>query len=169
MKHFKTLLLVAVFTLGLGAVANAQKFGHIETNKLLANMPATKVMEKELEKMEKTYKDDINTLTKKYQDKMKKYAAEQEGQTLDTNKKRTEEAQNDVRRIEQAKQFAAQEMQKKYADLLKPIVERAQKAIKDVATEKGLVYIFDASAGKGLIVFDKGVDIYDAVKAKLGF
>ena len=169
MKHFKTLLLLAVFTLGLSAVANAQKFGHIETNKLLANMPATKAMEKELEKMEKTYKDDINTLTKKYQAKMKKYAAEEKGQTEDTNNKRKQEAQLDINRIDQAKQFAAQEMQKKYADLLKPIVERAQKAIKDVAAEKGLVYIFDASAGKGLIVFEKGVDIYEAVKAKLGF
>ena len=113
MKHFKTLLLVAVFTLGLGTVANAQKIGHIEVSKLLINMPATKVMETELAKTEKTYKDEISTLEKKYVDKMKKYAAEEKGQTPETNSARKLEVQKDLNRIEQAKQFAAQEMRKK--------------------------------------------------------
>jgi len=169
MKHFKTLLLIAVFTLSISGVANAQKFGHIETDKLIANMPATKTMQAELEKMQKTYKDDLTTLAKKYEDKLKKYGAEQKAQTPETNAKRQAEVQQERQRLAQAEQFATQEMQKKYQEKLKPILERAQKAIKEVAAEKGLAYIFDASAGKGLIVFDKGVDIYDAVKAKLGF
>ena len=41
MKNFRTLLLIAVFTLGLGEVANAQKFGHIDFEKLVAEMPST--------------------------------------------------------------------------------------------------------------------------------
>lgn len=169
MKHFKTLLLITVFTLGLGGVANAQKFGHIETDKLIAGMPATKAMQVELEKMQKTYKDEITAMAKKYEEKLKKYGAEEKAQTPETNAKRQAEVQQDRSRLAQAEQFATQEMQKKYQEKLKPILEKAQKAIKDVADAKGLAYIFDASAGKGLIVFDKGVDIYDAVKAKLGF
>ena len=153
MKHFKTLLLIAVFTLGLGGVANAQKFGHIETDKLIANMPATKTMQVELEKMQKTYKDEITALAKKYEEKLKKYGAEEKAQTQETNSKRKVEVQQDRNRLAQAEQFATQEMQKKYQEKLKPILERAQKAIKEVAAAKGLVYIFDASAGKGLIVF----------------
>ena len=97
------------------------------------------------------------------------YGAEEKAQTPETNAKRQAEVQQDRSRLAQAEQFATQEMQKKYQEKLKPILEKAQKAIKDVADAKGLAYIFDASAGKGLIVFDKGVDIYDAVKAKLGF
>jgi outer membrane protein len=155
--------------LGLGGVANAQKFGHIETDKLIANMPATKAMQVELEKMQKTYKDEITALAKKYEEKLKKYGAEEKAQTQETNEKRKVEVQQDRNRLAQAEQFATQEMQKKYQEKLKPILESAQKAIKEVATAKGLVYIFDASAGKGLIVFEKGVDIYDAVKVKLGF
>jgi len=169
MKHFKTLLLIAVFTLGLGGVANAQKFGHIETDRLIANMPATKAMQVELEKMQKTYKDEITALAKKYEEKLKKYGAEEKAQTQETNAKRKVEVQQDRNRLAQAEQFATQEMQKKYQEKLKPILERAQKAIKEVAAAKGLAYIFDASAGKGLVVFEKGVDIYDAVKTKIGF
>ena len=66
------------------------------------------------------------------------------------------------------RQTAYQDMQKKQADGLNPIIEKAQKAIEDVAAAKGIVYVFDASVGKGLLV-SKGEDIFAAVKAKLGF
>lgn len=60
-------------------------------------------------------------------------------------------------------------MQKKYQEKTIPILQKAEDAIKAVAAEKGIIYVFDAAPGKGLIVYEKGEDIYDAVKAKLGF
>ena len=59
-------------------------------------------------------------------------------------------------------------MQKKQADGLNPIIEKAKKAVEDVAASKGIVYVLDASMGKGLLV-KKGEDLFNAVKAKLGF
>ena len=59
-------------------------------------------------------------------------------------------------------------MQKKQAEGLNPIIEKAQKAIEEVAASKGILYILDASVGKGLLV-KKGEDIFAAVKTKLGF
>ncbi len=58
-------------------------------------------------------------------------------------------------------------MQKKQAEGLEPIIEKAQKAIEEVAAAKGILYVLDFY-GKGLLV-KKGEDLYDAVKAKLGF
>ena len=169
MKNFKTLLLIAVLTLGIGGIVNAQKIGHIDTDLLIKSMPATKAMEAELQKTQKTYKDEIDALGKKYEAKIQKYSAEEKAQTVETNEQRKAEVQQDALRIQQAEQFANQEMQKKYAEMMNPILEKAQKAIKDVAAEKGLTYVFNSSPGKGLLVFDKGIDIYAAVKAKLGF
>jgi len=169
MKHLKTLLLVAIFTVGLGGVANAQKTAHINTDKLLAEMPATKAMKAELEKLNKTYRDDIESMYKKLEAKMKKYEAEGKSQTQEVNQKRAQEVQQDRLRISQAEQTAGQEMQKKYQEKTIPILQKAEDAIKAVAAEKGIIYVFDAAPGKGLIVYEKGEDIYDAVKAKLGF
>jgi outer membrane protein len=169
MKQFKKLLLVAVFMLGVGGVANAQKIGHVDTAKLFQEMPGTIKMKAELEKMSKTYRDDIGALEKKLQDKLKKYEAEAKAQTPETNAKREAEVRQEAARIQQAKQFATQELQKKEAELSNPLILKAQKAIKDVAADKGLTYIFNSAPGGGLIVFDKGIDIYTAVKAKLGF
>lgn len=169
MKHLKSLLLIAFFSLGVMGVANAQKTAHINTEKLLSEMPATKSLKAELERLEKTYRDDIEGMAKKLEAKLKKYEAEGKSQTQETNQKRAIEVQQDRAKIAQAQQAAAQEMQKKYQEKTIPILKKAEEAIKNVAAEKGYIYVFDASPGKGLIVYDKGEDIYTAVKAKLGF
>ena len=169
MKHFKTLLLVAIFTIGLGSVASAQKVAHINTDKLLAEMPATKSMKAELEKLNKTYRDDIEAMVKKLQAKMKKYEAEGKSQTQEVNQKRAVEVNQERQLIAQAEQAAGQDMQKKYQEKTLPILKKAEDAIKAVAAEKGIIYVLDAAPGKGLIVYDKGEDIYNAVKTKLGF
>lgn len=168
MKNFKTLLLIAVFTLGLGGVANAQKFGHIDFEKLVAEMPQTTQLKQDIEKLGKTYQDEIEGMGKKLDAKIKKYQAEQNTQTKEINETRALEVQQENQRYENLRQTAYQEMQKKQAEGLNPIIEKAQKAVNDVADAKGIVYVFDASVGKGLLV-SKGEDLYAAVKTKLGF
>ncbi len=169
MKHLQTLLLVAIFTIGLGGVANAQKTAHINTDKLLTAMPETKALKAELEKLQKTYRADIENMFKALEAKMKKYQAEGKSQTQETNQKRAQEVQQERAKLGQAEQAMNQEMGKKYQEKTIPILKKAEDAIKAVAAEKGIIYVMDAAPGKGLIVFDKGEDIYDAVKAKLGF
>ncbi|SHM82526.1 OmpH family outer membrane protein [Polaribacter sp. KT 15] len=164
MKNFKTLLLIAVFTLGVAGVANAQKIGHVDYQRVIDNMPETRALSTTLEKLGKSYQNEIEGLKKKLEAKVQKYTAEQATQTEATNKQRAQEVQVDKARFDQAQQAAYQEMQKKQADGLKPIVEKAEKAIESAAASKGILYVLDA---KSLIV-KKGEDLYSAVKAKLG-
>ena len=168
MKNLKTLLLIAVFTLGVAGVTNAQKVGHINFEKLVAEMPGTKTLKLDIEKLGKTYQAEIEGMKKKLDAKVQKYSTEQNTQTKETNDKRALEVQQDGARYEQARQFAYQEMQKKQADGLNPIIEKAQKAIEDVAASKGILYVIDSTPGKGLLV-KKGEDLFNAVKTKLGF
>jgi outer membrane protein len=53
-------------------------------------------------------------------------------------------------------------------DLIKPIMEKAQAAIKKVAKEKGFNYVLDSTIGNGVLVAD-GTDILADVKKSLGF
>jgi outer membrane protein len=122
----------------------------------------------DIEKLGKTYQDEIEGMGKKLEAKVKKYQAEQNVQTKEINESRALEVQQENQRYEQLRQTAYQEMQKKQAEGLNPIIEKAQKAIEDVAAAKGIVYVFDSSVGKGLLV-SKGEDLFNAVKAKLGF
>ncbi len=168
MKNLKTLLLIFILTLGINTITNAQKIGHIDFEKLVADMPQTKALKLNIEKLGKTHQGDIEGMAKKLDAKMKKYTAEQATQTKETNEKRALEVQQDRARYEQARQFAYQEMQKKQNEGLLPIIEKAQKAIDEVASSKGILYVLDASPGKALLV-KKGEDLYNSVKAKLGF
>ena len=132
-------------------------------------MPETKALKAELERLQKTYRDDIEGMFKQLEAKVKKYEAEGKSQTQEANQKRAIEVQQDRAKIQQAEQAMSQEMQKKYQEKTTPILQKAENAIKAVAAEKGITYVLDAAPGKGLIVYDKGDDIYNAVKAKLGF
>ncbi|WP_298782472.1 OmpH family outer membrane protein [uncultured Polaribacter sp.] len=168
MKNFKTLLLIAVFTLGIGGVANAQKTGHIDFEKLVAEMPQTKKLKLDIEKLGKTYQDEIEGMGKKLEAKIQKYTTESQTQAKEINDTRAKEVQQERARYEGLRQTAYEEMQKKQNNGLKPIIEKARKAIEDVAAAKGIVYVLDSTVGKGLLV-SKGEDLYGAVKAKLGF
>ena len=70
-------------------------------------------------------------------------------------------------RIQSYQQNAQKTLQEKEAELLQPIIDRAKKAISDVAKENGYTYIFDSSAGTLLYQQDSD-DIMSLVKKKLG-
>ncbi len=168
MKLFKNLLLGSVLFLGAMTTVNAQsKVAHINTQELVAAMPETKQMQEELKKVAQAYDTDYKEQGNSLQAKLQKYEAEAATQTDAENQKRGAEVQELQKKLQLYAQTAQQELQKKEFDLYKPIGEKAQSAIKEVATSKSIQYVLDSSPGKGLIVFE-GEDLMPAVKAKLG-
>ncbi len=167
MKSLKTLLLAGVLFLGFNAVSAQSKIAHINTEALVAAMPETKQMQEELKKIAQTYDTEYKSQGSALQAKLQKYDAEAATQTDTENQKRAKEVEDLRKKLQVYAQTAQQELQKKEFDLYKPIAEKAQKAIDAVAKEKGILYVFDASPGKGLIVKD-GEDLMAGVKAKLG-
>jgi len=166
MKYFKTLLLAITLTTGM-FVANAQKVAHINSEELVAAMPETKAMQDELAKMAQNFDNDYKAQATALQAKLEKYQKEAPTKTDDENVKRQQEVAELQQKLQKYLQTAQEEMQKKQMTMIKPIIEKAQKAIQDVADAKGIKYVFDSAPGKGLIVF-KGEDLFPAVKAKLG-
>ena len=168
MKQFRTLLVIAIFALGFTQVGQAQKVAHINTEQLISSLPETKALNEELQKLTKTYADDIKAADDLLKAKYERFTAESAAQTDEENQKRMLEVQADQEKIRQMQIAAREELQKKEVEKLNPILEKAMQAINDVAKEKGIVYVFDSAPGKGLIVFDKGEDIIKDVQVKLG-
>jgi len=166
MKLFRNVFLAMALMLAFNSL-EAQTVAHIDSEQLLMAMPETKAMEDELKKVQQTYADEYNAQATALQAKLQKYEAEAPTQTDAKNEERRVEVEGLKNKIQKYAQTADQEIQKKRFDLLKPIVEKAQKAVNDVATEKGVKYVLDSSPGKGLIVFE-GDDLMTAVKTKLG-
>jgi outer membrane protein len=71
-------------------------------------------------------------------------------------------------RIQEYSQRAQQDLQQKQVQILTPVIEKATKAVQDVAKENGFSYILDSSPSKAVVVFaENGEDIMPMVKAKL--
>ena len=135
---------------------------------LMTAMPEMKTAQEQMKKIQETYDKDYKNMVAEYQTKLQKY--EQEAPTAGDalNETRSKEMQDMGARIQQFQQTAQKELGQKEMDLYKPIMEKAQNAIKKVAKEKGFNYVLDATTGSGLLVAD-GVDILADVKKSLGF
>jgi outer membrane protein len=71
-------------------------------------------------------------------------------------------------RIQEFQETAQEKIRDKETELLKPIIEKAKKAIADVAKENGYSYIFDSSPGTPLLYKPEGDDVMKLVMKKLG-
>lgn len=164
MKHFKTLLVAAVVTLGMSAFAQAQKVAHINFEEIVSQMPETIKLQADLEKLGQTYGEEITNAQKALKAKIDKYTAEEISQTAAQNEARIKEVQADQGKIQQLQQVAQQELQQKEKAALDPIIKKAQDAIKAVAKQKGVTYVIDSKA----LIVSEGEDLAPAVKANLG-
>ncbi|WP_111706278.1 OmpH family outer membrane protein [Lutibacter citreus] len=164
MKQFRTLLLIAIITLGFNSAQAQTKVGHISTDLLLSLMPETKALNADLEKLSKTYETELKSENDKLAAKLKKYEAEVKTQTAEVNQQRQAEVQQDQQKLYQSSQIAQEDIRKKRDEKLKPILEKARKAIEDVAKDQGFTYVLDAAS----IIVANGTDLLPAVKTKLG-
>ena len=142
------------------------KLGHINSNELMQIMPgrdsAQAAFQREVEDLQatlKTMQDELETRYNEYRAK--------ESQMSDLIKQtKQRELQDMGARMEEFQKNAQQQLQDREQELLKPIIDRAKKAIEEVAKERGYTYIFDSGVG-ALLYQQDSEDIMPFVKAKL--
>ena len=166
----KTLIAIAVCLLAFGGSAMAQKnlkLGHINSTELMQIMPgrdsAQAVLQAEVTELEETLKSMQAEAEKRYNE----YVAGQAGWTELIRQTKQCEIQDMAARIQEFQENAQKQLQDREAELLKPIIDRAKKAIEDVAREGGYTYILDAGSTTVLYSQDSD-DIMPQVKKKLG-
>ncbi|MGQ1908563.1 OmpH family outer membrane protein [Marinifilum sp. RC60d5] len=169
MRQFLKVTLVATFLLmGANIFAQTAKFGHVDSNQLLSIMPEKAAAQTQIQAKAAEYDKQVKEMREEYQTLVNAYVEKRE--TLSDAMKATKEKeiQDLQNRMQTFDGFAQQELQKTQNELLKPIFDKASKAIKDVGAENGFTYIFDISTGVILYNSENSVDVMPLVKAKLG-
>ena len=167
MKKTFIAILLALFAIVPASMAQKNiKLGHINSNELMQIMPgrddAQATLQKEVDDLQNTLKTMQSELETRYNDYMAK-----ESQMSDLIKQtKQRELQDMGSRIEEFQKNAQQQLQDREQELLKPIIDRARKAIEDVAKENNYTYIFDAGVGT-LLYSQDSADIMPLVKKKL--
>lgn len=168
MKKMKTLLVALAIFAGATSFVNAQsKIAHINAQELIEAMPDFKAAQVSLDKVQKTYDTEIKAMLKELDTKAKQYDSEAESKTDEENQKRVMEIQGMQDNVQAYRQQALQDLEKKKADVFKPILEKAQSTIQKVGRAQGYQYVLDSTLGSGLILAD-GKDLMADVKKDLG-
>ena len=163
MKIIASLLLIIT-----ASGVSAQKFAHINSQELLAAMPESDSAQAMIEKLAANYESQLEEmqveLNKKYDD----YLNNRDSYTDLIRQTKESEISDLQSRIQQFETIATQELQTKRTELLRPILDKANGAIKNVAETNNFIYVFDISQGNPIYYSDQSVDILPLVKEKLG-
>jgi outer membrane protein len=166
MKTMLATLLLGVATLPQ-AMAQHSKLGHIDRQKLMLMLPERKDAETKMQAFAKTLDDRLKAMGAEYQAKVADAQSRAETMTNTEKEMVVREINELEQRIQAAQEKAQEDLAKQEEELLKPMVERTNTAIKEVADANNFSYIFDISTGL-VLYYDKGEDIMPLVKTKLG-
>lgn len=169
MKINKLLILGLVLMLsGTGLVAQTPKFGHIDVESVLLEMPEYKniqtVLDEETGKLEAqftTMREELGKLEADYQ---------QKAATLTDAERQSKESElmTMQQKVQAFYTNAQQTLQQKNQELQMPVWDKLIKAIETVGSEGGFLYIFEVKSGLTLYQSSQSVDIAPLVKTKLG-
>ena len=165
MKKLVTIVLVAAGLMAAAQVNAQTKLGYISVQELVQAMP-------EYRRADTTLAEYQNALNEQYADRVKDFNMRDSllssKDTLKYTKAQLEVKRNDLAKtyveLQQWNQRAQQMYQAKEDETMKPILDKARKAIQDVAKESGYTYVFPKEQ---LLVSPPGDDILGLVKKKL--
>ena len=168
MKLFKLFFLSAALFAGVAVNGQELKFGHIDVQKLISEIPEKIAAEKTLQDEAKKLEDQLKVMGYDLEKKYTEYMTQRDSLPDLIRATKEKEIQDADQRIKNYQQMAQQSIGQKEQQLLQPIIEKVQKAIDAVGAENNLIYIFDISSQVVLFHSDKSVDAAPLVKAKMG-
>lgn len=164
-KSIKKVALI-IASVGCLTVVNAQKIAHLSLDSLVSMMPETKTAKDAAQNYLKGIEAEVMNMQTELQTKYEDYLKNETTMAEVVKKSKQEELNSLQKRIEDFRQQAQLDYQRKYGELTAPIMEKAKKGIELVAKEAGYKYVLDTSTGN-VLYSEASDDILLAVKKKL--
>lgn len=167
-------LTLAVALMMCATVASAQKFGRVDLAAIVPNMPEFKEAQTNLEAYGLDLQNQLEQIQVEFNQKYAEYEKNRATYTDTIRQMKESELQQLQQRFQEFQQIAQQDIQQKEAELMEPIYNKANEAVKAVAEAGGYMAIFstagDMATSAGLAYFDPAAltDITAEVKKNLG-
>ncbi|MFW6267768.1 MAG: OmpH family outer membrane protein [Marinilabiliaceae bacterium] len=168
MKVFKLFVaVVALFVVTTGSTAQELKFGHLNVQKVISELPEKQSADKELRSEAEQLQQQLQVMREELDQKYSNYMEQRDTMSKLVRSTREKEIQDYDQRIQNFNQMAQESLSEKEEELLQPIIDKVERAIQAVGDEEGFIYIFDVSSQMILYNSDQSVNCEDMVKAKL--
>ena len=164
----KKIILCAICAICGFTTANAQKFGHVNTQEIIQAMPEYNKAKTEIDALQQQYEADLKSMQDELQKKAEAFDKEQATLPENIKQRRNQELQDMYTKIQQSYQDNQQALQKASSDKMQAITTKVLEAIKTVGQEGGYVYIMEMNAGIPYISTTLSSDVTAQVKTKLG-
>jgi outer membrane protein len=163
----QTIMLVALATTFATTSFAQGKIGYINVNEVMSVMPERTDAENGLKTFASTLQMQFSLMSKEYESKLSDYQSLPVGAPDSMKATKVQELQDLQLKISEFQSGADAKLQEKEAELLKPIVDKVQAAIDQVAKANGYDHVFDTSTGM-VLVFPEANNITTFVKKELG-
>ncbi len=168
----RNLFLLLLFVAGVGEYAEAQKFGYIDTEYILSQMPEYNQAQSEIEQLSKTWHTEIQQMYKQIDGMYSELQAEEVLLTQEMKEERLAEIkvkEEEVRKYNnQVFGYEGLFFLKK-KELMKPVLELVFEASEKVSKTHRLGIMFDKSGDMVMIYTDPIHDYTDYVLEELGY
>ena len=169
MKNIMKLLAVVMICLSTQSFAQTFKFGHINTQEVIALMAETDSANVQLDKYSKELDEVLQGMDNEFRKKYEEYVQKQKDWLPAVLEAKEKELQEIQQRLQQYSQNAQREFEMKRQELFAPIFQKAREAIDKVGKANGFTYIFDTSVGSLVFINDNSsVNVLPLVKTELG-
>lgn len=170
MRNILKLALIVLLVTGTANIFAQKnfKFGHIDSNALMQIMPERQKAQKDLEKFATELEKELEVMQVEFQNKYQDYLSKVDSLSDIIRQSKESELQDLQLRIQKFQETAQQELSKKEAELIQPIIDKARNAIEEVGKENGYTYIFDLGTGPIIYHSQDSDDVLPLVKKKLG-
>lgn len=170
-KNMRSLILTLCCALSATLLlAQDQKFGHLNSAILLQQLPEVKAADAQLEGFQAGLMSSGQEKVKSLETKYTSYMSQVEKGELTRVEMQAKESEineerNSIANYEKEVQL---KIIQKRQELLEPILQKVDEAIKAIGKEQGYSMIFDTSISGTMLYAPEGDDIMDMVLAKLG-
>ena len=164
----KKMILCAICAICGFTTANAQKFGHVNSQEIIQAMPEFAKARTDIENLTKQYEADLKSMQDELQKKAEAFDKEQATLPENIKQRRQQELQDMYAKIQQSYQDNQQALAKEQQDRMQAITAKVIEAIKAVGQAGNYVYIMDMGSGIPYISTTLSTDVTADVKKKLG-
>lgn len=168
MKKLALTLIAFSFVLS----ASAQRFGYVDSDYILENIPEYQNKQKELNEISVQWQEEIEKMYAEIDRMYKDYQAEQILLTDDMKRKREEQIieKEKEAKEKQKQRFGFQgDLFQKRQEFTKPIQDKVYAAIKEVADARGYAVIFDKAGTLTMLYTSAKYDLSEDILDELGY
>ncbi len=164
----KSLLFACLCTLS-SVAAFSQKFGYLNSAALLAEIPEVKQADANLKAFQNQLLKKGQEMAQELQEKAAALERKKEQGTISPRDYQAQMAklQEEEEVIGKYEQEVYAKLAKKREEEYRPILERVNKIMEEVARENGFLLVFDSNSNV-VVYADEALDLTPLVKAKLG-